>query len=89
VRRNYGLAAFLAVAALGGLGGQMWTPARDAPPIPSVAPKQHFTRRQALRGAGGGIVREGYVRRPRRTVAQDKRDATKARNRARHKRACR
>lgn len=37
--------------------------------------------------SGGYDGRGGYIRRPLRTVAQDKRDARKARNRIRNKRA--
>ena len=56
-----------------------------------VVPKQGVKRTDGSTKIGRQIVSAtgGYIRRPRRTVAQDKRDARKRRNQLRHKRACR
>lgn len=78
-------------AALAGLVG-MGVPSighdRIAPAI--TRPVLRQSKRQLLRSAyGGHVITWGYLKHPAGTVAQAKRSAVKAKNRAKHRRACR
>jgi hypothetical protein len=83
--------ARLIAAALAGLVGAAAPVGIDriAPAI--VRPVLRQTKRNEQRYAGGwdGVIRWGYIKRPPQTVAQNKRAAIKAKNRARHRAACR
>ncbi len=77
------------LAALAGLGGAIGfggIPVISAP----TAPQVRISRRQLLRAqSSGGVIRWGYLKHPKQTVAQNKRAAVKAKNRAKHRAACR
>lgn len=86
-----------ALAALGALGagpgvavpsGQLTiapAPAPVAPPTLSGAGNVGHSRRAEVIGRSFGAHRNSYKNWPPRTVAQDKRDARKRRNRGRHR----
>lgn len=80
----------LVAAALAGLVGA-GVPAlgndRIAPAI--TRPVMRQSKRQLLRAQGAGVITWGYLKNPAGTVAQNKRAAAKARNRAKHRAACR
>ena len=48
-----------------------------------------MTRRMLMRMANGPVVRWGYSKFPKQTVKQNQRAAAKAKNRAKHRAACR
>jgi hypothetical protein len=75
-----------ALGALMGIGGAIALPSQPAISTPSGI-VQRRSKRQVLRDIGG-VSRWNYPGHPG-TVAQAKRAATKARNRARHRAACR
>lgn len=84
----------LIALALGGLlgmsGGLPAVGGMEKAPIPSRAPAMRPSRKAILSGSHyTGIIRFGYIKHPAGTVAQAKRAATKAKNRARHRAACR
>jgi hypothetical protein len=83
--------ARLVMAALAGLigAGAPIGADRIAPAI--VRPVIRQTRRSVQRYSGGwdGVIRWGYLKRPPQTVAQNKRASIKAKNRAKHRAACR
>lgn len=75
---------------LGMSGGLPAVGGMEKAPIPSRAPVMRPSRKAILSGSHyTGIIRFGYMKNPSGTVAQAKRAAIKARNRARNKRACR
>jgi hypothetical protein len=77
-----------ALAGLIGVGAPIGVD-RIAPAI--VRPVIRQTRRNVQRYSGGwdGVIRWGYLKRPPQTVAQNKRASIKAKNRAKHRAACR
>lgn len=81
-----------AVAALMGFAaglGAMAPNAAERTPIPVTTPVMRMTRRMLTRMASGPVVRWGYLKHPKQTVAQNKRASIKAKNRAKHRAACR
>ncbi len=79
--------------ALGGLlgmsGGLPAVGGMENAPIPSRAPAMRPSRKEILSGSHyTGVIRFGYMKNPPGTVAQSKRAAIKAKNRAKHRRAC-
>lgn len=80
-----------AVAALMGFAaglGAMAPNAAERTPIPVTTPVMRMTRRMLTRMAAGPVIRWGYLKHPQ-TVAQNKRASIKAKNRAKHRAACR
>ncbi len=77
-----------ALAGLIGVGAPIGVD-RSAPAI--VRPVIRQTKRNVQRYSGGwdGAIRWGYLKHPPQTVAQNKRAAVKAKNRAKHRAACR
>lgn len=80
----------LIALALGGLlgmsGGLPAVAGMEKAPIPSRAPAMRPSRKAILSGSHyTGIIRFGYVKNPPGTVAQSKRAALKAKNRAKHR----
>lgn len=76
-------------AALMGLvvmGGTFPITATEKAPIPARAPATRPSRKAILSGSYyTGIIRFGYIKNPPGTVAQSKRAAIKAKNRAKHR----
>lgn len=78
----------LAIAGLAGATGPAALSVQKAMPAETRI-TQRQTKRQLLRAGSGGVIRWGYLKRPPGTVAQAKRKAIKAKNRAKHRAACR
>ena len=80
----------VALMGLVGMSGVFPITAAEKAPIPMRAPAMRPSRKAILSGSYHiGIIRFGYLKHPAGTVAQNKRAAIKAKNRAKHRRACR
>lgn len=78
----------LALCGLLGMNGGFPITAIEKAPIPSRAPAMRPSRKEILSGSHyTGIIRFGYMKKPPSTNARERRAATKAKNRAKHRRA--
>jgi len=85
--RNRSVAIATALAMMG-VGSFPIVATADKVPSLGKAQQSELSKRSQQRRSLGfvGVANYGYLKRERRTVAQDKRDARKARNRARARR---
>lgn len=84
--RTNGRAMAILLGLTAGLGAMV--PGAERVPLPITAPVMRRSRRSIMR-AQSHTITWGYLKHPAGTVAQNKRAAIKAKNRARHRAACR
>ncbi len=81
---------FFAAALAGLIGAGVPAIGADRLALTITRPVLRQPKRQLLRSSyGTSVITWGYLKHPAGTVAQAKRAAIKARNRAKHRRACR